>query len=1562
MFLHNFRCQTASCFFVAIVFVFEGSATHGQPNAILQLRPDGPIARIHAMEFSADGKRLYAAGDEKQIQVWRVDNDKFQRVHGESLRQMIGPGPLGSIHAMSVSRDQRYIVAGGIGTFEDHAGFSSGGVMIPSVGWSEQTLAQLGTVSLFDTTNNTVQRIKTHAGYVLAAKIASSPDFASPYLITIGNDQKPTECGAPTRQAKVDRSLRIIRVPDGEILFRWPIPETKTPPNLCVWSIDNATDARGLRIAVSRYNGEASDGVDLFFPGSQQPKHLTEPYALAIDQISSRSELLVSSRQGLRIIDGESGQQKNQINLARQISSSEAIYSIDAIRDQPSLAAITTRSVAQRDSQFRLSLINIDQGSQSAGNVETNHIDLGNRQNPAVAVDPTGQFIAATADVAAGIQIFSVADLRQGNATPVQVLKPDFQPISRAALVTVDDAKILKIQTPERNGQRQSYEFGQNNLRPTDSNDWPSTGQLIRFNRTANPNEFVAISPSGQPSKLKIETASPPLGKQINSKLLDGRPLAAIAFMQFAGEAQVQLSLYDPATGIELRRLNGHQQFITGIEFSEDHEHLTSVSAEGMVCVWSLSDLGSLVGKRSTIRGIEWCMENGQPTVSSLDDRHAENSLQVGDKVLGIVDPDDNTRAAEFDSFEQFFRALSDLAPDGVPRLLVERDAKKWHVSVRLEQGTDERKPLFSFITLPNENANALDWLVWTPSGPFQSSGHPIEQRAGWHFNPDGENDNAKFAPLAQYRDDFYGQDLVDALVAIDGIPAVWPPETEAELAACMIDVDGQTIFDDAHQFQPAKPIVQLQVSVTGVPADSVSQVSVRLDEGDPIEITRSNYDPEIWLYDLSEPLQLESPHRIDVAAEGKRIRGGTATRAWDVAALQRPPEPDPPEPEPTEPTPPEPIELPEILITSHASYSELRAADMDQPMFVSLEAMIDAESIPEDVEIVGVQNDAEVPLTDVLRAGNGVKASIPLVLGPNRLALRLRLGQSTVTSTPVMIDVVDPPTINWIAGRTEKKNIEKQNIGRVQLGIRSSKKPDESNLQLAIEGVLRDQYDVAIEDPSPESPNLFPVILTNISLSAGRNRIDVRVLDDAGLVTSQKQLVLIGKQQPTQPKLDLFLSEGAVFESSELGFTVAVTSDDLQELTWHVGDKQQAIAIDPDQMGRRLVDVVVPLEVGINSVVLTAVSKSGLTTTETRSITRLQPPVELTIHQFTADGIDPIGLEVGDDSMYLSKIPVPVARGSMTGTVRVSDAVDKELESQVVRAWVNGFLQSIVTLQPTGQPGELSFSIPVMLSLPDNEVRLDLPGLVEGEDTAVKATLLCEKPSSDQTLHLLIVSTRVEGKLRREYEKQVLDLLGIENGRMPAFNKVISGTPDYPALAGTQVRSDQFRPLIRQCRFRLAKEQASNNAVLIYFHGVELVDSDGRFCLMTSDATAERAFDDRNLITSTYLGERFRGLKCANLLFLDVTQHAKSAPLQKNGDPSQEHLGVLRMSQQTARSDPADLSLLSQLEKVIPRVGELGQVAAELRDQLNAAQGIVISENFQPPIRRVPFGERVAN
>ncbi len=251
----------------------------------------------------------------------------------------------------------------------------------------------------------------------------------------------------------------------------------------------------------------------------------------------------------------------------------------------------------------------------------------------------------------------------------------------------------------------------------------------------------------------------------------------------------------------------------------------------------------------------------------------------------------------------------------------------------------------------------------------------------------------------------------------------------------------------------------------------------------------------------------------------------------------------------------------------------------------------------------------------------------------------------------------------------------------------------------------------------------------------------------------------------------------------------------------------------------------------------------------------------------------------------------------------------------------------------------------------------------MEGENLVADVMLECANPSTDQTLHLFIVNMNWPGgrKQAKAYADRVLESLGVVGGKMPAFSEVKSANSGYPALTGHDLSSDRLRDLINRCQFRLDRPDPMNNAVLIYFEGQELSADDGRFCLMTADATPDGVLSDDNdtLITSTYLGRFFRELKCANLLFLDVKPHPAGAQFASGGDPRQSHLGVLRLAHANGTSPGPNGSLIAQLEKLIPNVGELGQLTRQLKAALADNQGLAISESIDPPILRMRFGAK---
>ena len=1512
---------------------------------LLQLRPDGPLGLVHSLRFSQDGSTLYCGGNLKAVQVWKRKDNRFERIHSASLRQKIGPGPLGAIRTMSVSDDGRYVVVGGVATFDDHADFSTDGIMIPSFGWTRQMLDQVGMVTLFDVKTKQTRRVKTHSGYVLAAQVVSSGVGKTSYLITVGNDQDPGNCNE--NGLKLERSLRVFRIDNGQELQRWRLPVTNVQPRLVTWQDNVNAGANGLRIAVTLADGTPGGGVQIFQPGVMNPIKVANEYGLDADRLPpplnnpNTFSLCVASYRGLTLWNGQNGNQRDTISLETQLLPNEVIYRLASIKSRPNMIVATTKDLAVQGAQHHLRLIDLNQDRCLLGK----GIPIGNRQNPVVATDPTGTFVAATADVADGIKIFDCRQLLNGNLNPIQELRCEFQSIERARLVSRDDRNVLRF-TIRRDSKDETFDLIDGGLRTVDDDAaMDAQGTVVKFRQSADKKLFVSSTPiAGKTGQLKIESSLPPVAKTIASKLIDGRRIVAVGFQENIGEAQIRLSLYDGASGQELRRLSGHQQMISRIEYSADHQYLTTVSADGVVCVWKLGDLADHIANRAAIHGVRWCLINQSVVVTGVDEDSGANRLQPGDTLIGIVDGDNQLN--RYNSAEQLFLAISHHKPKSTVKLRVDRNGVISDIPIALGHATDERKPHFSFVCEMDNRHDRLSWLAWSPSGPFQSSGPEIERRAGWHFNPETDDGNVRFAPFAEYRDEFFGETLVRDLLALGRLPDVWPPPFEAHLAARFIDQQGQSIDpDESREYRPEKPLTAMEVFVADVPAQFVSGLSMQVDDEDPIMLSRSKSDPDIWVGEnLPESINEPTEHRVSMVLRGSRISGGEH-RDWVSVYSNN-----------AVAAPVVQAELPELRLISHAPRTQIHIAKLDDRQRVAVEVEVDAEAIPEESEFVALRNQAAVKLHDLQTTGNRMKASIPLREGINRIQVQLKRGNAATVTPAVEFDVINPPSV----APGIKTAVNQNNTGRLSFDYRSVRPPVGANFRLLIDGVPQRQWRIAATANRLEE-NLYRVDLYGFPLSVGPNRVELEVRDRNGITWQRQSMRIVGAPKPKQPQLALFVADGAAFQAAHLDVDAHIVSKDLHEIRCHIGE--QRIAVNQPKknaLGSYFVTLRLPLDVGTNHITVSVVSQAGLVATQSRTVTRVQRPVEFIAQHFVVPGSDPIELSDSLQGTFEPARPIPTAKGTVEGFVRLSQsAAETHDGKKVIRAWVNGFLQSVVRLETSENPRQMRFSIPVTLSAKENEIRIDLPGLAESEESIARINAECEQPSRDQTLHLLVLSTHVKREQREQYEKRVLDLLGVKNGKMPAFEHVLTGDKyGYPALTGTYCRSGRVRPMIERIRLKLYRKQGENNMLLIYFQGDELRSSNGSFCLLTHDVQPKQAFDPKfKAITSTYLGDRLAGLKCANLLFLDVAPHDESAPSPNAGDPDQPRLGVLRMQRDRNLANVSSPLLLSQVQKVLPRVAELGELAHELEQQVRRTPNLFVNESIPSQILRMPFG-----
>ncbi|MCK5718710.1 MAG: hypothetical protein KAH84_02035, partial [Thiomargarita sp.] len=94
-------------YFILLTF---GIATTAQNNpSILQIDPGGHKAVIRDVVFTADGRYLVSASNDKLVRVWDLETGKTVR----TIRGQIGAGSEGKIFAMALSPDERWLAVGG---------------------------------------------------------------------------------------------------------------------------------------------------------------------------------------------------------------------------------------------------------------------------------------------------------------------------------------------------------------------------------------------------------------------------------------------------------------------------------------------------------------------------------------------------------------------------------------------------------------------------------------------------------------------------------------------------------------------------------------------------------------------------------------------------------------------------------------------------------------------------------------------------------------------------------------------------------------------------------------------------------------------------------------------------------------------------------------------------------------------------------------------------------------------------------------------------------------------------------------------------------------------------------------------------------------------------------------------------------------------------------------------------------------------------------------------------------------------------------------------------------
>ncbi|MEM1224923.1 MAG: WD40 repeat domain-containing protein [Planctomycetota bacterium] len=1566
----------------------------GADNAlpVLRLRPDGTRTVVSQLRFSRDGRTIFAAGDNKRVDAWTRQDDGYVRDHDSTLRSPLGPGPKGILRALDGTTNDRFIAVGGIGSLPsgDDADFRTDGLMIPASGLGRRMLEHLGTVTLFDRIEGTRRGLKSHLGYIISIDVMDVGDGRPPWLVVLGNDEVPMQCeGGPddSRPDSVGRSLRVIDGGSGQVRRQWTMPVSGLLPQVSAW-LDVPGDIQSLRAVVNDADGQ-SGGLKVVSMTSEQPRHVPSPLAIAQGVIkraesAGQREIVVPDRRGVLFIDPEDGSTAGKLDLTASLSASEFIYRIAVPSETSDVLALTIRDLAQPQQGHQLLLVDVSDGKAIGPKVT-----LGNRQNPALAISPDGRTIAATADVMKGLQIFSVTDIRGGSAKPTQSIRPDFIPVMRAALAQ-DDAGKQGLRLELNSGdQLQRWDLIDGGFsRDDDKTSWQSFGTPVTF---SPPDESFQVKPSvvvdGQSLTLpNLPTMLPAVGTAMQIPGLN-RSIAAIGYVSSTGEATSRLILVDGSTGAIVRQLSGHDQIIVSAEFSKLGDRLTTVSSDGVVCVWSLDDLDDLIGQRGTMTGITFCHDGTDLIVTQRDTGGTEagNELQVGDRLLGIPASDvDNGELETFATVARFLRALS-LRPVGtrVP-LRVRRGGRDLDVTIPLTQATDERKPLFSLILTREVADGPLSWLAWSPHGPFDASDESIQRRAGWHFNDTTDAGPIRFGTLGEYRNQFFGRGLIDALLVQGRVPAVWPPAVEPALSGTISDLKGVEHYAKGRSFTlPEGSLDSLRFLVDDVPAASVTSVTATTTLGDLWKLKRLPSDPSIWEANARKQFAPGTRTYVQVEVTGDRIVSGLYQEIWqiDVPAMQDPleiPKPnngevasqdDPSDgnvgktPAMRPGTDPKPMP-PELRWVSHDTRNVLPTpSGWDGDLTLTLTGRVNSETVDQDCQYFADVDGKLQRLDEFRTRGALFKGNIELPIGRHLVSLVSKMGTVERRSETISMDRLDPPEITRL-----EATVGNNDTATATAIVRCARPPQEEHVRVMVEGIGFDHMPVMIE-PIADRTNRYRVRVTEIPLSAGDNQISCQLIDSTGASRSPATAEIQHTPTIRPPRLMVQLNPATAVNRDAIDFSVRVVSSEPVSIRLTVDNQVLPIGrLRAMSNNTYVADAFVPLEFGTNRIVLTAIDSGGRSSQSIHDISRIQPPIRIRVDEIR-DARGNVFSVRQSGKEFSAEGVTGTAQVMIRGRVQLGGSPDERPAS--IRGWVNGFLQSVSPLESRATnaligvaSNELPFQIPLTLTAVNSVVRFDLPELPESEDSVTRMRIGCVNPSDDQTLHLMVINTDLSMKDRIDFESEVLQAFQVQNGAAPAFAKVIAGGAIYPTLTG-EVRSGSIKQLIRKCKLQTRSGNGRSDVVMFYFQGEEIRGDGGQFGLVTYDVI-DRLLDDPAIVSSDYLGEQFADIRGAHLMFLDVQPHPDSLPTPTAGDPRHPTLGVMRLSRtdeqdgtlpSTAEQTPVDPPMLIQIREYLPQVERLIDLARRMRVN-QPADSLVFQDAIPPDLSELRIGD----